>query len=230
MSLTVRDAWLDGEPVSLRADGGTIVALGPEVTAEAGDVVVDGRGLTVTPGLVNGHTHAAMTLFRGHGDDLPLMEWLRTAIWPAEAALTADDVYWGTRLAALEMLRSGTTCFWDMYWFQFDVARAVEDAGLRAVVSVPVIEYGGRARLEPHRRGPRRARPPRRVRTPRHALARRPRHLHREHRLPPDARAELAAARDVPFQIHLSETHDEVDDCLAAHGVRPRRTSTDSDC
>ena len=66
--------------------------------------------------MVNGHTHAAMTLFRGFGDDLPLMEWLETKIWPAEAKLQPDDVYWGTRLACLEMIRSGTTRFFDMYW------------------------------------------------------------------------------------------------------------------
>ncbi len=182
--------------------------------------MIEGRGLTLTPGLVNGHTHAAMTLFRGYGDDLPLMDWLRTRIWPAEAALTADDVYWGTRLAALEMIRSGTTCFWDMYWFQFDVARAVVDAGLRAVVSVPVIESPdapewnhidavpeGLDRLGGFGQ---------RV-TP--SLA-----AHAIYTVGADSLrrlATLSAERDVPFQIHLSETSGEVDDCLAAHGVRP---------
>ena len=90
--------------------------------------------MTLLPGLVNGHTHAAMTLFRGYGDDLPLMEWLEQRIWPAEAKLTDDDVYWGTRLACVEMIRTGTVRFWDMYWHPAAVARAVEDAGIRATV------------------------------------------------------------------------------------------------
>lgn len=224
MSLVVHDARLDGEPVSLRARGGVIVELGETLTPASGgappETVVEGRGLTLTPGLVNAHTHAAMTLFRGYGDDLPLMDWLRTRIWPAEAALTADDVYWGTRLAALEMIRSGTTRFWDMYWFQFDIARAVVDAGLRGVISVPVIEtpdapewnridavpaaldrlgeFG--ARVVP-------------------SLA-----AHAIYTVGPDSLrrlAELSGERDVALQIHLSETRREVDDCLAANGVRP---------
>ena len=111
-----------------------------------------------TPALVNGHTHAAMTLFRGFGDDLPLMEWLEQRIWPAEARLTADDVYWGTRLACLEMIRSGTVRFWDMYWHQLDVARAVLDSGMRATIGQPILEFAGapgrraaRARRRRHR-------------------------------------------------------------------------------
>lgn len=220
MSLLVRDARLDGTPVSLRADDGVIVELGTEVTQSPTDVVVDARRLALTPGLVNGHTHAAMTLFRGYGDDLPLMDWLRTRIWPAEAQLTADDVYWGTRLAALEMIRSGTICFWDMYWFQFEVAQAVVDAGLRAVVSVPVIETPdapewNRIDAVPEALGRLGQFGPRV--TP--SLA-----AHAIYTVSADSLrrlAALSAEHDVPLQIHLSETSGEVDDCLAAHGVRP---------
>ena len=102
--------------------------------------------------LVNGHTHAAMTLFRGYGGDLPLMQWLEEKIWPAEARLTDDDVYWGTRLACIEMIRSGTVRFWDMYWRPVAVARAVRDAGVRATVGPPLLDgidrrpVGGRVR------------------------------------------------------------------------------------
>ena len=65
--------------------------------------------MALVPGLVNAHTHAAMTLFRGYADDLPLMEWLNEHIWPVEKRLDAEDVYWGTRLACVEMIRTGTT-------------------------------------------------------------------------------------------------------------------------
>lgn len=224
MSLVVRDVVLDGDPVSLRVENGVIVELGETVggTADGAppETVLEGRGLTLTPGLVNAHTHAAMTLFRGYGDDLPLMDWLRTRIWPAEAALTADDVYWGTRLAALEMIRSGTTCFWDMYWFQFDIARAVFDAGLRGVISVPVIETldapeWNRIDAVPEALDRLGEFGPRVV----PSLA-----AHAIYTVGADSLRRLgalSAERDVPLQIHLSETKGEVDDCLAANGMRP---------
>ncbi len=107
-SLAVTGAVLAGEAVGLRADGGYIVELGPEVAPREGDEVIDAAGKLLVPPFVNAHGHAAMTLFRGFGDDLPLMEWLEEKIWPAEVKLQPEDVYWGTRLACVEMLRSGT--------------------------------------------------------------------------------------------------------------------------
>ena len=99
-----------------------VTELGGDVAAAAGDEHLDAAGDVLLRGLVNGHTHAAMTLFRGYGGDLPLMQWLEEKIWPAEARLTDDDVYWGTRLACVEMIRSGTVAFWDMYWRPVAVA------------------------------------------------------------------------------------------------------------
>ena len=133
--------------------------------------------MALVPGLINGHTHAAMTLFRGHGDDLPLMRWLEEVIWPVEARLDDEDVYWGTRLACVEMIRTGTVRFWDMYWHAGATARAVEDAGLRATIGAPLIDVGDAAgpdglremaaRAQPRgdRRAPRAGRPPRSART-----------------------------------------------------------------
>src|SRR4051812_42262831 len=142
-ALTVTGAVLDGAPGGLRAVDGFIAALGPDVAPEPGDEILDAAGQALLPPLLNGHTHAAMTLFRGFGDDLPLMQWLEQRIWPAEARLTPEDVYWGTRLACVEMIRSGTTRFWDMYWHQLDIARAVIDSGLRATVGQPILEFAG---------------------------------------------------------------------------------------
>jgi 5-methylthioadenosine/S-adenosylhomocysteine deaminase len=114
--LTVSGAVLDGETVGLRCEDGLIAALGPEVVARLGDERIDADGAPLVAPLVNGHTHAAMTLFRGSGGDLPLMPWLEEKIWPVEARLDEEDVYWGARLACAEMIRTGTTRFWDMYW------------------------------------------------------------------------------------------------------------------
>src|SRR4029077_1911536 len=136
--LTVLGASLEGETVGVRCDDGTIAALGPEVVAEPGDETIDAAGAPLVAALVHGHTHAAITLSRVCGGDLPLMRWLREKIWPVEAKLDAEDVYWGARLACVEMIRTGTARFWDMYWHPEATARAVRDAGLRATIGGPL--------------------------------------------------------------------------------------------
>jgi Cytosine deaminase and related metal-dependent hydrolases len=115
--------------------GPRIVYVGKE-SALPGDFrpekIIDATNMAALPGFVNCHTHAAMTLFRGFADDLPLMQWLEEKIWPLEAGLKKEDVYWGTLLACVEMIRSGTTTFADMYFHMGQAAGAVEKAGLRA--------------------------------------------------------------------------------------------------
>lgn len=96
------------------------------------DKVIDGTKKAVIPGLVNAHTHMAMSLFRNYADDLPLWEWLSQKIWPIENKLTGEDVYWGTMLSLIESIKSGVTCFSDMYFFMDDTARAVLESGMRA--------------------------------------------------------------------------------------------------
>ena len=219
MTLAVENALLDGERVGVRCEDGKIAALGPEVTAEPGEERLDAGGAHLLPPLVNGHTHAAMTLFRGSGGDLPLMPWLEEKIWPVEAKLTEEDVYRGARLACAEMIRSGTTRFWDMYWQPAATARAVNDAGLRATIGAPLFDLNGTPadlREMAHRGlealegcGPRV--------TP--ALA--PHAIYTVSEESLRWIAELSAERELPVQIHLSETEKEVQDCLAAHGERP---------
>ena len=120
---------LEGAAVVVEGDriSAVIAAGGPR---PGGARVIDATGHLVIPGLVNTHGHAAMSLLRGLADDLPLMTWLNDYIFPAEAALVAPDfVYWGTLLSSVEMLKSGTTTFADMYYFRDDMARATIDAG-----------------------------------------------------------------------------------------------------
>ncbi|HWH08718.1 MAG TPA: amidohydrolase [Candidatus Thermoplasmatota archaeon] len=142
-SLLVKDALLltqdDQRRVlrgDLRAEDGVIthVGAGTDVPQHA-DVVVEAGGDLLLPGLVNAHTHSPMTLLRGLGDDLPLEEWLRTRIWPTERSLTRRDVERGVDLAILEMLRTGTTCFNDMYFFAEAAAERAAAAGIRALVA-----------------------------------------------------------------------------------------------
>jgi len=219
VTLTIAGALLDGERVGVRCAEGRIEAIGPEVEAQPGDEKLEAAGALLVPPLLNGHTHAAMTLFRGSGGDLPLMPWLQERIWPVEAKLEAEDVYWGARLACAEMIRSGTTRFWDMYWQPEQTARAVADAGLRATIGAPLIDVNGDevgmreaalASLEQlGSLGP----------SIGAALA-----PHAIYTVSEDSLrwiAALAAEREVPIHIHLSETSQEVQDCVAAHGERP---------
>ena len=211
---------LDGQPVGLVAEGGRIVELGPGVKGPEGARVLDGAGRLLIPPLVNGHTHAAMTLFRGRGGDLPLMRWLEELVWPIEQRLEPEDVYWGARLACLEMARNGVSTFWDMYWHEPEVARAVADSGLRAVVGPVVLGLpggGGTGSGEAlageldliESFGPR-------VHA---AVAPHAIYTVSTERL--EELGELARERDLPIHIHLSETGGEVEDCLSEHGLRP---------
>ncbi|MDF9407346.1 MAG: 5-methylthioadenosine/S-adenosylhomocysteine deaminase [Pelotomaculum sp. PtaB.Bin013] len=130
--------------------GDRIAALGPYgsvSTEEQAKRVIDGSGKIAMPGFVNCHTHAAMTMLRSYADDMPLMEWLSEKIWPVEDKLEPEDIYWGTMLCCLEMIKSGTTTFADMYFIMDQVALAVEKSGLRACLSRGLIGNGPNAGL-----------------------------------------------------------------------------------
>jgi len=107
------------------------------------DTVINGENKLTMPGLINSHTHIAMSLFRNYADDLPFWPWLTEKIWPLEEKLTSDSVYWGSMLSIVELIQSGVTCFSDMYFFMDDVAKAVEEVGIRAVLSRGVADING---------------------------------------------------------------------------------------
>jgi 5-methylthioadenosine/S-adenosylhomocysteine deaminase len=227
VELVIRGASIDGTQRDIGIDGGRIAWVrepdGGAGTEPPVRRTIDGRGLHAFPGLRNGHTHAAMTLFRGYGDDLPLMEWLRTRIWPAEARLTEEDVYHGTRLALVEMIRSGTTYFNDMYWHQPGVVRAVEELGLRAHVGSVFIDHGDPSGVEAgaQREAVLGQVAERHTLAPRIQVALAP---HAIYSVAPESlvwMAERAAEHDLIVHIHLSETRDEVDACVEKHGLRP---------
>lgn len=184
--------------------------------------ILDASNCAILPGLINAHTHAAMTIFRGLADDLPLMEWLERYIFPAEAHLKAEWVRWGTILACSEMLLSGTTTFCDMYIFEEEVARAAKDMGMRAIVGevlydFPSPNYGPiekgflyteelierwkgdpliKVAVEPHA-----------------PFTCSPELLTRAR--------ELADSHEVPLIIHVSETKEEVERITARYGCTP---------
>jgi 5-methylthioadenosine/S-adenosylhomocysteine deaminase len=209
--------------VAIKGEAITAVGLAAElqaryVPAQALDYP---RGL-ILPGLINAHTHAAMALFRGLADDLPLEEWLNSYIFPAESRLNGDFVYWGTRLAVAEMLLSGTTTFCDMYLFADAVARAAAATGIRAVVGevlydFPSPNYGPAAaglKFSEELCRTWRGHPRVRVAIQPHAV----------YTCSPELLQEcgrLADKYDTRLITHLSETHREVSDCQARYGVTP---------
>src|ERR1039458_2616925 len=212
--------------------GDRIVAVGTKAEIDArfqAKQRVDRPEAILAPGLINTHTHAAMTLFRGIADDVTLQDWLTKFIFPAEAKnVSAEFVRWGTRLGCLEMLLSGTTTFTDMYYFEDVVAEAAKEAGMRGVLGETIIQF-----------------PVADNKTPADALAYTERYLKRfagdplitaavaPHALYTNDDATLKAARALankykaPLLIHLSETKKENDDELAKRHTTPTRTLDD---
>ena len=140
-------SWLvtqdDNRPVlkgiSIYIEDGVVREISPRISLEA-EFVIDGSGKICLPGLINLHTHSPMSLLRGYADDLPLMEWLREKVWPIECKLTREHCYLGALLSCLEMARTGTTLFVDMYWHPLEIARAASEVGLKAVIAVGVLD------------------------------------------------------------------------------------------
>ena len=223
--MVIDNAVLDGRKVSILCADGVIADIRDDGAGptDAGDGAVDrldGRGCLVAPGLINAHTHTAMTLFRGRADDLPLMEWLRKHIWPYEAVMTEDEIYAGARLGILEMVRGGTTFFNDMYWFSRGTARAAVEMGTRACIGEVYID--GPADAIPRRR--------REIEglldelagcSSRVSLSVDP---HAVYTVSEDSlrwAGELAADRGLILHIHLAETEGEGERCSAEHGCTP---------
>ncbi len=217
---------LPGEELFVTVEGNRITAIDRERPTGAFDRVIAGSGKLLTPGLVNAHTHAAMTIFRGYGEDLPLDRWLNERIFPAEDRLSERAVYLGTKLSIAEMLAGGVTSFSDMYFFCDATARAVAEGGIKANLSRSVVSFDGDA---DYRRDPRVL----------ESLS-----LYDEWNGAEDGRilidlslhaeytnvaacvrtvAEEAGRRRARVQIHLSETRKEHRECLLRHGVTPTR-------
>lgn len=135
------DTVIENGAVAIKGENIVAVGKAGELCACKVSKEIDARGGIIMPGLINTHTHASMTIFRGLADDLPLMSWLNDHIFPAESKLNPEKVYDGALLACAEMILSGTTCFCDMYLFEDNVAQAAKDAGLRAVVGEVLYDF-----------------------------------------------------------------------------------------
>ena len=222
MTLFIQNAWSPEQgAVHIHIQEGHIAGMGADLLPPASVPILDAKGMAVVPGFVNGHTHAAMTLFRGFGDDMPLMDWLQNCIWPAEARLTEEDVYWGTRLACVEMIRSGTLSFEDMYWHFHGMARGVEKSGIRAGIGAVMIDVEGEKQAQACQQLAERLIEEVKAYSDRIHFTLTPHAIYTVSTKSLRWIADFAEKHDTLVHIHLSETPFEVDQCLREHGVRP---------
>jgi len=212
------------EPGAIAIEGDHILAVGKEddiCERYSSELALDCQGKVLMPGLINAHTHAAMTLLRGLADDLRLDVWLMGYMMPVERQFVSSDfVRLGTKLACAEMIRSGVTCFADMYYFEDDAAQATADAGLRAVCAQTVLKFPG-----PDARDYEEALDNTRIFLEKwhgHPLIQPAVGPHSPYTCTQDilrSAASLAKEFDVPLLIHLSETRQEVENSRKEHGM-----------
>ncbi len=136
MKILLKNVILDRKSSDILLENGKISAIAPEIAAPEADIFDAQSRMAVLPPFYNAHNHAAMTLLRGYAEDMELFDWLNNHIWPVEAKLTAEDIYIGTRLATVEMIRSGTVYFNDSYWHPEAALQAVKESGMRATLGL----------------------------------------------------------------------------------------------
>lgn len=213
----IHNVLIKGEKTNILIRDKHIAAIGSDIEMPAEATLIPGQGLEAMPTFANMHTHAAMSLFRGYANDLPLMTWLNEYIWPKEKNLDPDIVYWGTRLAATEMLKSGTTLFSDMYFHIPSAAKAAAEIGIRCTLGINAFGDAGNittktieetlAAIEPYRELVSLAIAPHAIYT---VSPKGLRHC-----------AEMCQRYGLLFHIHMSETQGEVKNCLLEHDCRP---------
>lgn len=223
MSILIKNVLHQDKLTDVLIEGNRIARIATGISAPAGAEVLDGTDKAIIPGFINTHTHASMTLFRGYGDDLPLMTWLEDYIWPVEAQMTAHDVYVGARLACLEMLRSGTTCFLDMYMHPLETAKAVEEMGLRAHLSYTLFDQGNAERAELDRKRSYEYFDRFKEFSDRITFTLGPHAIYTVSGEQLQFCHQFAVEHNVKIHLHLSETKGEIDECVRQHGLTPVR-------
>lgn len=222
MKILIKQVELNGKPTDIYINGNKIEQIAPKLSIQA-DKTIDGKGKAIIPGLINLHTHTGMTIFRGFGDDMLLMPWLEEKIWPYEAKMTEKDVYWGSKLACLEMIKTGTTTFSDMYMKMDATITAVEESGLRALLAETCFDHFNATLREKAKK----------------QISNRIEHFAQNNKserislsIGPHAIYtvsgellqwinQVSKEHNLPIHIHVSETEKEVNDCIHQFGVSP---------
>jgi 5-methylthioadenosine/S-adenosylhomocysteine deaminase len=224
-NILIKDATLVSEEIkksSLLIENDRIIEISDDLNINDADTVINADGRLLIPGLVNTHTHLSMTLMRGLADDMPLDTWLNDHIWPVEGQLNGEFCYAGALLACAEMIKSGTTCFNDMYFFMDHVAKAADEAGIRGILSHGMIDFGDEDRRKKEFKETHRI-----LKECHNTADGRIQVAYGPHS-PYTCSKELleqvkkeAAKYGVRIHIHVSETQKEVADVSEIHGKRP---------
>ena len=219
MTALIKNVQLEGKITNIYIEGNIIQEIGSSIEA---DYIIDGEGKVALPGFVNTHTHSAMTLLRGYADDMELHDWLQNKIWPLERKLNEKDIYWGTKLACLEMIKSGTTTFNDMYSYMEGTARAVEEMGIRAVICETFIDLFNREMAEKSKKKTEKfVKYTRRLKNDRIIPATGP---HAVYTVSEDSLRwvkEYSDENNLLIHFHLAETKKEDKDCKKKYGKSP---------
>jgi 5-methylthioadenosine/S-adenosylhomocysteine deaminase len=224
-NILIKDATIISNEIkksSLLIQNDKIVEISDKLGVSDAEEVINASGKVLIPGLVNTHTHLSMTLMRGLADDMPLDTWLNNYIWPVEAELNSEYCYAGALVACAEMIKSGTTCFNDMYFFMDHVAKAAEEAGLRGIISHGMIDFGDEdKRKQEFKESIRIIKRCHNTGDGRIQVAFGP---HSPYTCSQELLSQVkreAAKYGVRIHIHVSETQKEVSDILEAHGKWP---------
>lgn len=212
-TILIKNISLKNRIVDVLIEGNVFKQIEPEIKDVNADKIIDGTNRAIIQPFYNMHTHSSMTLLRGYGDDMRLFQWLSEYIWPEEAKLTAEDIYNGTRLAIVEMIRSGTVFFLDMYWHHQEIIRAAQEMKVRASVGVTFIEERGKKEIEDNIKFINNFKSPSNrisINVAPHAIYTVGKDLYQELYL-------ISKVRGLKLNTHLAETVNEVNDCKKAN-------------
>ncbi len=207
---------------SLLIENNKISLISEDIEDSNADYIIDGEGKVLMPGLINTHSHIPMTLFRSFADDLNLDTWLNDHIWPMEANLNSEFTYNGTMLGAIEMIKSGTTTFSDMYFYMGDVAKAIDKAGIRGVLSYGMIDFGDEEKRENEFKENISL-----IKNHNNTCDGRITTMFGPHSIYTTSSELLSRVRkeadkyNVGIHIHMNETQKEIDDCMDLRSMRP---------
>jgi len=218
-SILIKNVLLDGKNTNILIEENRFSSLSAPADAVA-DKVIDATGKAILPPFYNTHTHAAMSLLRGYADDMPLFKWLSEYIWPYEDTLTSEDIYLGSRLAILEMIKSGTVFFNDMYWDLPQTIKAIDEMGVRACLGVTFLNNHPQVMREEKVAYMREFKDPTGGRV---SIAAAPHAIYTADEGQLRLASTTARELGLKIHIHLSETAKEVEDCIKEHGTTPVR-------
>ncbi|HOI59741.1 MAG TPA: amidohydrolase [Candidatus Pacearchaeota archaeon] len=213
MSILIKNVILENKKQDILIEGNEIKKIDDEINIEVDEIIDAKEKKMILPGFINCHTHSAMTLLRGFADDLPLNEWLFNKIIPVEEKLTDEDIYWGTKLALIEMIKSGTTFINEMYLFRGlnSTAKAVEEMGIRANIGI-CLDNSNFEKIKS-------SKIPKNTELIDYSLA-----PHAIYTTSPELLKwvkEVSDKNDMLIHMHLSETQKEVQDSIENYGKRP---------